>query len=231
MSLPKTVPVSPDASATSSSTPTASRSARPSTSSSPRPSRPTRLSRHQPGQNPTTRAMRRPRASTRVTRRRHACRRSPTTPTATPTRWRPIAEANGIDNPLRLRRGTELTHPEARDLMPAPTPRTHVAALHDHRQRRRARPERARPAQRDQGRRLPAPARRLHDRAAHLPEGRGRSTRSRSIIGGKLEVRLGATRSSATADAVQGRDRHARARVQAGRRRAARARATTSRTC
>jgi len=28
-----------------------------------------------------------------------------------PTRWRPIAEANGIDDPLRLRRGTELTIP------------------------------------------------------------------------------------------------------------------------
>ena len=28
-----------------------------------------------------------------------------------PTRWRPIAEANGIDNPLRLRRGSELTIP------------------------------------------------------------------------------------------------------------------------
>ncbi|HEV7175025.1 MAG TPA: LysM peptidoglycan-binding domain-containing protein, partial [Solirubrobacteraceae bacterium] len=27
------------------------------------------------------------------------------------TRWRPIAEANGIDNPLRLRRGSELTIP------------------------------------------------------------------------------------------------------------------------
>ena len=28
-----------------------------------------------------------------------------------PTRWRPIAEANGIDNPMHLRRGTELTIP------------------------------------------------------------------------------------------------------------------------
>jgi nucleoid-associated protein YgaU len=28
-----------------------------------------------------------------------------------PTRWRAIAEANGIDNPLGLRRGTELTIP------------------------------------------------------------------------------------------------------------------------
>ena len=28
-----------------------------------------------------------------------------------PTRWRPIAEANGIDNPLSLRRGSELTIP------------------------------------------------------------------------------------------------------------------------
>jgi hypothetical protein len=28
-----------------------------------------------------------------------------------PTRWRPIAEANGIDDPLRLRRGTTLTIP------------------------------------------------------------------------------------------------------------------------
>jgi nucleoid-associated protein YgaU len=27
------------------------------------------------------------------------------------TRWRAIAEANGIDNPLRLRRGTSLTIP------------------------------------------------------------------------------------------------------------------------
>jgi Contractile injection system tube protein/LysM domain len=28
-----------------------------------------------------------------------------------PTRWRAIAEANGVDNPLRLRRGSELTIP------------------------------------------------------------------------------------------------------------------------
>ena len=28
-----------------------------------------------------------------------------------PTRWRAIAEANGIDDPLRLRRGTALTIP------------------------------------------------------------------------------------------------------------------------
>ena len=28
-----------------------------------------------------------------------------------PTRWRLIAEANGIDDPLRLRRGTPLTIP------------------------------------------------------------------------------------------------------------------------
>jgi nucleoid-associated protein YgaU len=28
-----------------------------------------------------------------------------------PTRWRPIAEANGIDDPLALRSGAELTIP------------------------------------------------------------------------------------------------------------------------
>ena len=44
-------------------------------------------------------------------RRRLAARRSPTTRTAIPTRWRPIAEANGIDDPLRLPRGTDLTIP------------------------------------------------------------------------------------------------------------------------
>ena len=35
------------------------------------------------------------------------------------TRWRTIAEANGIDDPLSLRRGQPAVDPEPRDLMPA----------------------------------------------------------------------------------------------------------------
>jgi Contractile injection system tube protein/LysM domain len=61
------------------------------------------------GQNPTTRAQR----GLRV----HQVRDGDSLPAIAydaygdPTRWRPIAEANGIDNPLHLRRGTELTIP------------------------------------------------------------------------------------------------------------------------
>ena len=51
--------------------------------------------------------------------RRHAASRSPTSTYGDPNRWRLIAEANGIDNPLHLRRGTPLNLPAAR-LMPAP---------------------------------------------------------------------------------------------------------------
>ncbi len=60
-------------------------------------------------QNPTTRAMR----GLRV----HQVRDGDSLPSIAfdaygdPTRWRPIAEANGIDNPLSLRRGSELTIP------------------------------------------------------------------------------------------------------------------------
>ena len=62
------------------------------------------------GQNPTTRAQRAACASTSV-------RDGDSLPSIAydaygdPTRWRPIAEANGIDNPLSLRRGSELTIP------------------------------------------------------------------------------------------------------------------------
>jgi hypothetical protein len=61
------------------------------------------------GQNPTTRAQR----GLRV----HRVRDGDSLPAIAydaygdPTRWRPIAEANGIDNPLHLRRGAELTIP------------------------------------------------------------------------------------------------------------------------
>ena len=61
------------------------------------------------GQNPTTRAQR----GLRV----HQVRDGDSLPSIAydaygdPTRWRPIAEANGIDNPLSLRRGSELTIP------------------------------------------------------------------------------------------------------------------------
>jgi nucleoid-associated protein YgaU len=60
-------------------------------------------------QNPTTRSM----SGLRV----HRVRDGDSLPSIAydsygdPTRWRPIAEANGIDNPLRLRRGSELTIP------------------------------------------------------------------------------------------------------------------------
>ena len=65
-----------------------------------------------PGQNPTTRAMAGMEGAHRRPTGTH-CRPSRTRTTATPTRWRTIAEANGIDDPLALRRGRELTHPEA----------------------------------------------------------------------------------------------------------------------
>ena len=61
------------------------------------------------GQNPTTRAM----SGLRI----HRVRDGDSLPSIAydaygdPTRWRPIADANGIDNPLALRRGTELTIP------------------------------------------------------------------------------------------------------------------------
>lgn len=61
------------------------------------------------GQNPTTRAI------TGV--RMHRVRDGDSLPAIAydaygdPTRWRAIADANGIDNPFRLRRGSELTIP------------------------------------------------------------------------------------------------------------------------
>jgi Contractile injection system tube protein/LysM domain len=61
------------------------------------------------GQNPTTRSM----SGLRV----HRVRDGDSLPSIAydaygdATRWRPIAEANGIDNPLSLRRGAELTIP------------------------------------------------------------------------------------------------------------------------
>ena len=63
----------------------------------------------QQGQNPTTRAI----AGLRV----HRVLDGDSLPSIAydaygdATRWRPIAEANGIDNPLSLRRGSELTIP------------------------------------------------------------------------------------------------------------------------
>jgi Contractile injection system tube protein/LysM domain len=61
------------------------------------------------GQNPTTRAIR--------SMKSHRVRDGDSLPSIAyaaygdPTRWRPIAEANGIDDPLRLARGTDLTIP------------------------------------------------------------------------------------------------------------------------
>src|SRR3954462_3220920 len=61
------------------------------------------------GQNPTTRSL----SGLRV----HRVRDGDSLPSiaydssGAPTGWRPIAEANGIDNPLSLRRGSELTIP------------------------------------------------------------------------------------------------------------------------
>ena len=79
------------------------------------------------GQNPTTRAqagfgMHRSATATR-------CRRSPTGPTVTPPSWRLIAEANGVDNPLHLRRGALAVAAEAGDLMPAAQSEKHVAGI------------------------------------------------------------------------------------------------------
>jgi nucleoid-associated protein YgaU len=60
-------------------------------------------------QNPTTRAL--------TGLRGHTVREGDSLPSIAydaygdATRWRPIAEANGIDNPLRLRRGSALTIP------------------------------------------------------------------------------------------------------------------------
>jgi prophage DNA circulation protein len=66
------------------------------------------------GQNPTTRAMR----GLRV----HKVLDGDTLPSiahqhyADPTQWRVVAETNGIDDPFRLRRGTELTIPRLEDV-------------------------------------------------------------------------------------------------------------------
>ena len=60
-------------------------------------------------QNPTTRGIAGLRSHT--VRDGDSLPRSRTRPTAMPTRWRAIAEANGIDDPLRLRRGSRLTIP------------------------------------------------------------------------------------------------------------------------
>ena len=70
----------------------------------------------QPGQNPTTRAI----AGMKV----HTVTDGDSLQSVAyknygdATRWRTIAEANGIDNPLALRRGHAADHPEPRDLMP-----------------------------------------------------------------------------------------------------------------
>jgi nucleoid-associated protein YgaU len=64
----------------------------------------------QPGQNPTTRAI----AGLKV----HTISDGDSLQSLAyrnygdATRWRPIAEANGIDNPLALRRGAQLTIPK-----------------------------------------------------------------------------------------------------------------------
>jgi nucleoid-associated protein YgaU len=67
------------------------------------------LTPHGKAQNPTTRGV--------VGLRSHTVRDGESLPSIAyeaygdATRWRTIAEANGIDNPLHLRRGTDLTIP------------------------------------------------------------------------------------------------------------------------
>jgi hypothetical protein len=69
----------------------------------------TQAEQAKPGQNPTTRAI----AGVKV----HTVSDGDSLPSLAyrnygdATRWRPIAEANGIDNPLALRRGAQLTIP------------------------------------------------------------------------------------------------------------------------
>ena len=45
------------------------------------------------------------------------------------TQWRLIAEANGVDNPLHLRRGSSLVAPDAGELMPGGQAEQHVAGI------------------------------------------------------------------------------------------------------
>ena len=52
------------------------------------------------------------------------------------TKWRLIAEANGVDNPLHLRRGASLSLPTPGDLMPAAGTQQHVAGDRGPRRRR-----------------------------------------------------------------------------------------------
>ena len=65
------------------------------------------------GQNPTTRAI--AGISSHVVRDGDSLQSIAYSAYGDPTRWRPIAEANGIDDPLRLRRGTTLTIPRIED--------------------------------------------------------------------------------------------------------------------
>jgi len=73
----------------------------------------TQAEQAQPGQNPTTRAI----AGFKL----HTVGDGDSLPSLAygyygePTRWRVIAEANGIDDPLRLKRGSELTIPRIDD--------------------------------------------------------------------------------------------------------------------
>ena len=99
------------ASSSSSSTPTASRSAPTSGSSSRRPRRPRprRPRAAASRQNPTTRAMRGMKVHTVADGDSLAS--IAYNAYGDPTRWRMIAEANDIDNPMHLRRGTPLTIP------------------------------------------------------------------------------------------------------------------------
>ena len=208
--------------------PTASRSGRSSTSSWRRP-------RHStpPGQaqNPTTRGHRRPAVAHRPRRRLAAV-----------DRLRGLRRRHPLAGDRRGQRDRRSAAPAARPAADdsearrmSATTETARRALLDPRRRGRDR-RRAQPADpRGPGPELPAAARHVH---VHRGRSR-RASRARTEpidqhpfdIGKKLEIRLGRARGADHDDAVQGRDRHARAEL---RRRAASScwcAASTARTC
>ena len=109
------------------------------------------------------------------------------------TRWRAIAEANGIDDPLRLRRGTGADDPKAGPM--STTSEKHVALysvlVDGERSTRSWRGACARSASRATcGCRTCARSRRRSRKASPARTSRSTSTRSRSAR--QLEIRLGA---------------------------------------
>ena len=109
--------------------------------------------------------------------RRHAALDLLRAPTATRRSWRLIAEANGVDNPLHLRRGSLAVAPERSrtDAGRRAQAKEHVAGDRRPRRRRATRPQVRATHDRGQGRRQPDAAR--HGaRADHRPQGRERST-------------------------------------------------------